>query len=177
MRMNILQCCSRKWDISRLLSAAGNRDRLWQKWVYCFTASLGSARCLRGVKSSRGQRSGEPDHPAKSPLLFQLETKATFYILYFLYFILYIFISYAHLYLPNRWKKSLMQLSAVWLNSKKLRDESTVCSLRGCFQCPKDMGEPPQPECTHSHIAQRWLRGITLPAVPSSDFYFRADTT
>lgn len=49
-----------------------------------------------------GQRSGVPDHPAKSPLLFQLCCNLP------------------HSYLPKRWKKSLVQPPPAWLDSQEV---------------------------------------------------------
>lgn len=103
-----------------------------------------------------GQRSGEPEHSAKSPLLLQLKSKAV--------------LCCCLICIYQRGERAVSCCHhETGATAMRLRDESPACSLPWCSQCPKDTGEH---ECVHSHIAQRGLRSIPVSAAPSLELSF-----
>lgn len=105
------------------------------------------------------QRSGEPRHPAKSPLLFQLNSKAV------------LCCSLICIYQRGQRAASCCH-HQTGTTAENLRGESPTCSLPWCSQCPKHTGEQ---EYVPSHSAQRGLRSSPVSAASSSGCSSRAD--
>lgn len=73
---------------------------------------MGSAHCLRGVKTSWGPASPRKDRELGSPTTPQSHHLSSSWPS--------LYRKLLHLYLPKRWKKGLMQPSPIWLDSKEV---------------------------------------------------------
>lgn len=145
--MKILKCCSGKWDISRLILAAGGQERLRQRYNF-FVPAWGQpitedwrAHGDGSGSSPRGTEEWGTWALCKVTTSLAVEKQGCIVLL-------------PHLYLPKRWKSSLVLPSRDRCNSNEIEGWIS-CLLSPMVLFPVPQGHGRARMCALTHCSER----------------------